>query len=225
MSEPFRVNRRTTIKWVLAATAALPAMQRDVFAGTEVPATSQPIVAKGYGTDPDLMKFYEPGDLWPLTLAEEQRRIAAALCDLIIPADAESPSASAVGVVDFIDEWISAPYPAHQEDRKTILAGLEWLNAESMQRFGRGFADIDGPQMTSICDEICYLPKASLQLATATTYFARFRDLTVGGFYTTPEGMRDIQYVGNVALARFDGPPPEVLRRVGLSAEPTRGDS
>jgi hypothetical protein len=43
--------------------------------------------------------------------------------------------------------------------------------------------------------------------------------LTVGGFYTTPEGMRDLGYVGNVALARFDGPPPEVLRKVGLEGE------
>jgi hypothetical protein len=31
--------------------------------------------------------------------------------------------------------------------------------------------------------------------------------------------MRDLGYVGNVALARFDGPPPEVLRKVGLEGE------
>jgi len=225
MSEPFRIDRRTTIKWVLAATATLPAMQRAVIAATEVPAAAPAMTAKGYGTDPDLMKIYEPGDFWALTLSAEQRRAAAALCDVIIPADAESPSASGLGVVDFLDEWISAPYPAHHEDRKMILAGLEWLDAESMRRFGHRFADIDGSQMTKICDEICYLPKASPQLATAASFFARFRDLIVGGFYTTPQGMRDIRYVGNVALTRFDGPPPEVLRRMGLNEEPARGES
>jgi gluconate 2-dehydrogenase subunit 3-like protein len=183
------------------------------------------VTASGYGTDPDLIRVYEPGDLWPLTLTAEQRRTTAALCDLILPADTESPAASAVGVVDFLDEWISAPYAAQQEDRQTVLAGLEWLDTESDRRFGRSFAEVGEPQKTAICDEISYLPKASPLLASPATFFARFRDLTVGGFYTTPEGMRDLRYVGNVALPRFDGPPPEVLRRVGLSEESTRGDT
>ena len=29
--------------------------------------------------------------------------------------------------------------------------------------------------------------------------------------------MKDIGYVGNVALASFDGPPPEVLKHLGLA--------
>jgi hypothetical protein len=74
--------------------------------------------------------------------------------------------------------------------------------------------------MTAICDDICHVPEAKGELEQAARFFARFRDLTVGGFYTTPAGMRDIQYIGNVALPRFDGPPPEVLRRVGLGDPP-----
>ncbi len=58
-------------------------------------------VAKPYGTDPNLVRVYKPGDLWPLTFTSAQRATAAVLCDLIIPADAKSPSASSVGVVDF----------------------------------------------------------------------------------------------------------------------------
>jgi len=53
--------------------------------------------------DPDLLKKYAAGDLWPLTLTKEQRVTATALCDLIIPEDEQSPAASKVGVVDFID--------------------------------------------------------------------------------------------------------------------------
>jgi hypothetical protein len=220
MKDPLRVDRRTTIKWILAASAALPAMQRVDFAQGQVAPHAQPIAARGYGADPDLTRVYQPGDVWPLTFTNEQRRTAAALSDLIIPEDSESPAASAVGVVDFIDEWISAPYPAQREDRTTILAGLAWLDAESMRRFRRRFADADVTQMTTICDEICYVPRARPELESAAEFFARFRDLTVGGFYTTPQGMRDIRYVGNVALARFDGPPAEVLRRVGLGEKP-----
>jgi hypothetical protein len=51
----------------------------------------------------------------------------------------------------------------------------------------------------------------------AAQFFARFRDLVAGGFYTTPEGMKDIQYLGNVPLTKFDGPPPEVLAYLKLS--------
>jgi len=209
MSEPFRIDRRTTIKWVAAA-SALPWLQRRAIG------SSTGARAKGYGTDPVLNKVYKAGELWPLTLPPGLRRAAAALCDVIIPADNVSPSASAVGVVDFIDEWISAPYPDQQADRKTILEGLGWLETESKRRFRKFFADLAPAQMTAICDDICFLPKAKPQFLEGAKFFTTYRDLTAGGFYTTPAGSKDLQYVGNVPLTRFDGPPPEVLRKVGL---------
>jgi hypothetical protein len=209
MSGPFRVDRRTTVKWIAAA-SALPWLQRRALGSTAG------AHANGYGTDPKLDRVYKPGELWPLTLPPGMRRSAAALCDVIIPADSESPSASAVGVVDFIDEWISAPYEAQRADRKTILEGLGWLETESKRRFKKFFAELSNAQMTSICDDICYLPKAKPRFTEAAKFFATYRDLTAGGFYTTPQGSKDIKYVGNVALERFDGPPHEVLRKVGL---------
>jgi hypothetical protein len=54
-------------------------------------------------------------------------------------------------------------------------------------------------------------------LARAAKFFASFRDLTVGGFYSTPQGREDVQYMGNTPLERFDGPPIEVLKKVGLA--------
>jgi hypothetical protein len=48
-------------------------------------------------------------------------------------------------------------------------------------------------------------------------FFIRYRALTAGGFYTTPVGFRDLQYVGNVPMAAFEGPTPEILKRLGLS--------
>jgi hypothetical protein len=43
------------------------------------------------------------------------------------------------------------------------------------------------------------------------------RDLTAVGFYTTDAGMKDLQYIGNMALPKFTGPPPEVLKHLGLA--------
>ena len=196
----YEFDRRTAIKWVLAASAALrlPSVSFDATAATPT--------AKGYGKDPNLMKVYAAGDLWPLTLTKEQRATAAALCDLIIPADDTSPAASSVGVVDFLDEWISAPYPEHAEDRKTVVDGLSQVESEAQRRFKTSFAKLSAQQMTTIADAIVTEP-----------YFVRYRALTAGGFYTTPVGAKDLKYVGNVAMQSFDGPTPDVLKRLGLA--------
>ncbi len=204
------MDRRTTIKWVLAASAAwsFPAAQ-----GAQARPT---IRARGYGTDPNLAKAYRRGELWPLTMSAPQRRLAGFLTDLIIPADAHSPSASAVGVVDFIDEWISAPYPLHLQDRTTVLDGFTWLEAEAARRFGKGFSDLEVIEQRGICDAICDESRAAAGLRVAARFFALYRDLTAGGFYSTPVGRKDLNYIGNVPLVNFDGPPPALLKSLGL---------
>src|SRR5215475_12133599 len=208
MEQLRRITRRESIKWVVAASATASLLSTRGFGASAA--------VRGYGQDPKLLETYKPGDLWPLTLTKDQRRTAAVLCDVIIPADEKSPSASQLGVHDFIDEWISAPYPKQQEDRKIILDGLSWLDSESKKRFKKAFVDLSEDQRRQICDDICFEPKAKPALKKPAQFFARFRDLTAGGFYTTPEGMRDIQYLGNVPLTKFDGPPSEVLAYLKL---------
>ena len=205
------MDRRTTLKWMAAAAAAFPL-------GQFVPlqAAERAREAKPYGTDPKLIDAFHPGELWPLTFTPAQRRLATALCDTIIPADETSPSASAVGVVDFIDEWISAPYPRQREDRKIVIEGLAWFDGEASRRFSKPATALSVEQIHRICDDICYLPKVHADFLEAAKFFARYRDLTAGGFYTTPDGRKDLRYVGNVPLPRFDGPPVEVLKKVGL---------
>jgi hypothetical protein len=209
------LDRRTTLKWMFAAAATVPSLQALAY-------TPQPFALDvkgdqaGYGTDPDLTKEWRAGGPWPLTLSVPARLTTAALCDLIIPADGVSPSASSVGVVDFIDEWISAPYPQQRGDREIILPGLSWIEGESQTRFGKAFAALDQAQKEAIANDVCSPAKAAPQFAKAAKFFAKFRDLTAGGFYTTPVGMKDIGYVGNVPLEKFEGPPKAVLRKVGL---------
>jgi hypothetical protein len=209
------MDRRTTIKWVLAAGAAWPLIERHTALAGSAPAAAQG--ARGYGTDPNLIADYRPGELWPLTLTSMQRRLAGLLADIIIPADEHSPSASAVGVVEFIDEWVSAPYAAHQRDRSIVLGGFAWLNAEAGRRFGNEFSDLDAARQQGICDDICDEARAASERREAARFFALYRDLTAGGFYSTPAGRQDLNYIGNVPLARFDGPPTALLKKLGLS--------
>ena len=207
------MDRRESIKWMLAVSAAVQMPRLDAAAA----AAEGSIHPRPYGTDPDLQRIYHSGDLWPLTLTVSQRARATLLCDTIIPADATSPSASQVGVVDLIDEWISAPYPTQRKDRDLVLRGLNWLDSESMRRFSKAMLELTADELHQICDDICWVPKARPQFADAAAFFARYRDLTTGGFYTSPQGRADLRYVGNTPMPRFDGPPLEVLKKVGLA--------
>ena len=206
------MDRRTALKWMLAVAASVPLARQRLLAGDPIPGAGP----SGYGSGPELNKTYAPGEIWPLTLTGAQRRTVQALCDTIIPADDGSPAASAVGVVDFFDEWVSAPYPRQRADRPVLTEGLAWIDAEAQRRFGRDFAALDESGRAAICDDICLVSAAKADHRQAAAFFARFRDLTAGAFSTTPAGMKDIGYVGNVPLANFDGPPEAALRHVGL---------
>jgi hypothetical protein len=205
-SELTRVDRREALKWIAAAVAAFPALDWNAMGAAENITRTL--------TDPDLLN---PVVLWNRTLTAAELKTVTALCDVIIPADDHSPGAGAVKVQDFIDEWVSAPYPMQKADQKLIRQGLAWLDEESKKRFSKPFAELSDVQKTAICDQICFVPKARPELKNAALFFARFRDLTATGFYTTKEGMKDLKYIGNVAMATFDGPPPAVLKHLGLS--------
>lgn len=227
------VDRRTTLKWMLSAAATLPVLslvgcdagppaaggrQAAAEGAGDAWAVPPELDAKGYGKDADLLKDYKPGEVWPLTFDQAQRATAAALSALILPADEDGPGAVEVGVVDFIDEWISAPYSQQRSDRALIVPGLAWIEAEAGRRFGgKGFAALQAAQQAAICDDIRYLPDAKPDFRKPAEFFARYRDLTAGGFCTSPQGRTYLRYVGNTPMARYDGPPKEVLEKVGLA--------
>jgi hypothetical protein len=215
-------DRRTTIKLIVAAAAVFPSLRARATYMLE-PGASEPgdlrqfaPTMHGYGPDPDLIRAYERGAFWPLTMNAQQRQLASALSDLIIPEDERSPAASAVGVVDFIDEWISAPYPLQREDRTTVLNGFTWLDSEARHRYEQPFAGLHAAQQRAICDRICDASRAAADLKDPAQFFATYRNLTAAGFYTTLAGRRDLQYIGNVPLTHFDGPPLELLKKLGL---------
>ena len=210
-----RMDRRRAIQWMLTAAATVALRDGDLSAAEN--AAVAPITATGYGPDPSMVKLYQPGDVWPLTFTEPQRRAARALCDVIVPADDSSPSASAVGVPGFIDEWISSPYPGQAGDRRMVLEGLKWIDEEAARRFQKSFSDLTPDEQIAICDDLSNGAKTKPDYRTAAAFFKRYRDLTAGGYYTTPEGMKAIGYVGNRPLAAFEGPPLEALQHVGLA--------
>ena len=81
----------------------------------------------------------------------------------------------------------------------------------------RSTAEPDDPNAFRIGDAEPFVPQAKPEFLEAARFFARFRDLTTGGFYSSPQGRADLRYIGNTPLPRFDGPPLEVLKKVGLA--------
>lgn len=220
------VDRRRVIK-MMAAAAVAPALggcepgeESAAGAGGSRPAAppspSDNPLATGTPWDPDLIAPVVP---WENILTADERETLAVLCDVIIPADGRSPAASAVGAHDFIDEYVSAPYPSMEGDRVLVRGGLVWLDGEAARRFGADarFRALAPAQQAAICDDIRSRDAAAPEFASAARFFDRVRDLTATAFYTTPEGMEDIGYVGNVPLAGpWPPPPPEALRHLGL---------
>lgn len=214
-TSPRTISRRRAMQWVLAAVAASTLRPSSGARGGEHPTTLPAGI--GYGTDPDLLKTYKPGDLWPLTLTASQRATAIALADVILPKDDIGPAASELGVVDMLDEWISAPYEQQQLDREPVVSGLNWLDAESKTRFQNSFAKLDATQQHAICDDICFVEAAKPDFRKPAEFFEKFRSISAAAYYSTPEGWKAIGYVGNVALEKFDGPPEEVLKKLGVT--------
>jgi len=73
------------------------------------------------------------------------------LVEAIIPTDERSPGARDARVADYMDLLLAE---ANEGLRKDWLAGLAALDAESIKRFGRGFAKLDPAQSDALLTDI-----------------------------------------------------------------------
>ena len=219
------INRRQAIvRLAVAATGtasaacvtARPAEKQTD--GVAVPSSAGPRAHPKGSKDPRDPDLVNPELLWDKVLTTEERATAAVLCDMIIPADDRGPSAKQLQVEDFVDEWVSAPYPAHKHDLQTVRGGLAWINTESLRRHQRRFAELDEPGKTALCDDIADVDKAPPGLQAGARFFERMRFLTMLGYYTTLEGMKDLGYVGNTPSGEWKGPSREVLVHLKLAS-------
>ena len=163
---------------------------------------------RGYGRDPTLM---EPKVVWPLTLTPAQRASVDLLADMILPADDVSPGAAKLGIGAFVDEWISAPYPAQQTDRTLILGGLTWLDRQGEAQSRKPFAALDAKTRGGLLDTLCTAAPTGA-MAMPVRFMDRMRGLLVLGFYTLPEGKADMGYIGDQPTeGPYPGPSQEAL--------------
>jgi len=90
------------------------------------------------------------------------------------------------------------------------------VDALSQERHGKSLAELSRSQISKLIDDAAKAKGARSQLGQAESFFYEFTGLCMGAYYGTPEGWKAIGYVGNVPLPTFDGPPQEVLDKLGL---------
>ncbi|MFA6944839.1 MAG: gluconate 2-dehydrogenase subunit 3 family protein [Pedobacter sp.] len=146
-------------------------------------------------------KFFSPAELSTITI----------LCDIIIPRDDHSGSASDAKVPEFI-EFIVKDQPRY---KIPMRGGLKWLDVKSLKLFKKSFSEAGKEQQIELVELIAFPEKAAPENAAGVSFFNTMRNLTATGFFTSKEGIEDMAYKGNQPNA-WDGVPDDVLKQYGL---------
>lgn len=126
------------------------------------------------------------------------------LAELIVPADNVSPSALESGACEFIDLLSSN----NEELAGIYNGGMAWLDREMARRYKANFVDAKPEQQTAMLDLIAFRRNAeqSPELAPGIHFFTWARMMVVDAFYTSKVGVKDVGYMGNKGMAKFEVP-------------------
>ncbi|SNZ02047.1 gluconate 2-dehydrogenase subunit 3 family protein [Flagellimonas pacifica] len=130
------------------------------------------------------------------------------LCDLILPANNDSGSATDAEVPNFI-EFMAKDLP---ELQTPLRGGFMWLDHKSNTDYNVMFMSASEEQQKTILDTIAYPDPAvpAEEQPLEVQFFTLMRNLTLTGYYTTKMGIKDLGYKGNMPNV-WDGIPEDVL--------------
>ena len=223
------VTRRTAFKWVAASLgsssliavwnwtgvdedAAAEAASAQTSASGPLLDTPKPINGRPYGGDPTIMA---PEITWELTMTPRQLQLAAALSDVVLPAQAGLPSGSSVGIPQFLDEWVSSPYEQTQKGRSDCFLLYEWLERESRATSDVTFVESALAAQQLLLDRIAWRDRVEPGLEVEAEAFDTFRSLAVSAYFASQEATDWIGYVGNKpGSGDYPGPTEEALEHL-----------
>ncbi len=207
------VDRRAAIRGIAAALIAMGSLEADAAEHVHEQAAAE----KASGAYK--VKVFEPGEFKTLER----------LAELIVPKDDRSGSARDAGAPEFIDLLSS-----QNETLANIFhGGLAWLDSEMRKRYQATFIAATAAQQTAMLDALVaaereeaarrgeelvyqksekykdfsgYTVKRSGALGPGVVFFDWVRKMTVDAFYTSPIGVKDLNYVGNRAYSKYTVP-------------------
>jgi gluconate 2-dehydrogenase gamma chain len=188
------ISRRDVLK-SLAMSAAATSVLRTIPAQAAEYAHHM-VAAEKAGTKVYAPKFF----------AAHEYKTLQALCQTIIPADADSGGAIEAGAPEFIDLLTSE----NTEYQVKLEGGLMWLDGTCSDRYGKVYLDCSPQQQKEILDQIGYRKNAltDLSLTQGIEFFSFLRNMTSDGFFTSEIGIKYLGYIGSAFLKKFPGCPP-----------------
>ncbi|MBL8239710.1 MAG: gluconate 2-dehydrogenase subunit 3 family protein [Bryobacterales bacterium] len=215
MSKSVSTRRDALRKIALGLTAAGSAMELDAQQAEHVHSA---VAADAKG-----------GKYKPKVFHEHEWATLTRLSELVVPADAQSGSAVDAGAPQFIDLLCSQ----NQDLTVIFTGGLSWMDAEMRKRAGKEFVAASATEQTALLDAIVaaertvreqaadtalfarapqykgfsdYTVKPGTDLAPGVRFFDWARRLIVDAFYTSPIGIKDVNYIGNLAVSKYEVP-------------------
>ena len=140
---------------------------------------------------------YKPKAFTPHEFATLQK-----LADYIIPADETSPGAVEAGAPDFIDLLASQ----NPELLAIYTGGMGWLDRHMEAHHGKDFLSSAPQQQVAVLDVIAYRKNDSPETGPGIRFFDWARKMVVDAYYTSPIGVKEVGFLGNGAMAKFEIP-------------------
>lgn len=124
----------------------------------------------------------------PRVLSPAQAQVLEVAVELIMPAT-DTPGAREAGVARFIDRALATFYDPGQV--KTLVDGLDRMQADAVATWGTGFATLDGRRQTELLTR--YDTEATRK--PLSHFFALLKQATLTGFFTSETGAtRTLRY-------------------------------
>ena len=146
------------------------------------------------------------GPYTPKVLTAAEFATLERLTDLIVPVENGAPGALAAGCAAWIDT-ISSENP---QLTKIYKDGLGWLDTTIKSRGAASFVAATAEQQTALLDQIAYRRNQTPELAPGIEFFTWARRMTVDAFYTSPIGIKDIDYRGNSPMGSYPEPTEQI---------------
>lgn len=140
-------------------------------------------------------------------LNEHQFATLRALADLIIPPDEKSPGGAAGGTAEFVD--ILARHSKRM--LKVYTEGLAWMDSHMKEYGANSFLAAQPADQRRLLDRIAFRHNKTPELAPGITFFAFLRRMTVDAYFTSPQGISYLGYMGNKGQTKFEV-PADVLK-------------
>jgi hypothetical protein len=155
----------------------------------------------------DTFSMYDnvAGSMHPSVLPTVVFRTLSEICNIVVPADEVSGSASDAGVPQFLDYVASQSKTYYQ----SFVSFVMWLNAYCDKCYGLPFLECLSAQQEEVMNQISYRRNADFapELPAGIETFRSIRRDILNAFFTSRIGIEDLGFRGNQIVEEFTGCP------------------